>query len=572
MAWVDSRAGILVAAGDVPPLFAVLAAILVAVVAVSLALVKFRQSLLIGYFLCGVAVGNSGVLDWLADDGTEQRLAQMADFGVVLLMFTLGLEFSLSELRYLRKAAFGVGAPQMVLCLLVAAGVALVAGLPWPAAVSVGVALAVSSTAVAMKTYEDMGLENSSGARLALGVAIFQDIFIIAFVVIMPVLFTAAASGGALLPSVGALAWKSLAFVALAAALARWIIPRLLQAVARSRSNELFTLTVFGLCVGIAWLGGLLELSLALGAFVAGVAVSESIFRHRILTEVRPLKDLFLTLFFVTVGLVVDVRALGTHWAAVLAVTTAVMVGKGAFIFFVARKFGWSFRGALLGSLGLASSGEFALVLMQKAGRLSPWPDSVDQIMTASIALSMTLVPFAVRGSVKLYPWMQRRGWGAQRTAPPAEARPSERLRALRDHAIVCGYGPVGRALVEALDAAGVPSLVVELNADTVRQLHRGGRPVLFADATHHETWELAGVEHARLVAFTFADAPVASTALPLIRQRRPDIAVLARTKFGSDLKRLEKLGVDVVVNDEAEAAASVVREALAVYEQGRTE
>ena len=298
--------------------------------------------------------------------------------------------------------------------------------------------------------------------------------------------------------------------------------------------------------------------------------MSESIFRHRIHTEVQPLKDLFLTLFFVSVGLLVDLRALAAHWEAVLLVSVGLMAGKLALIAVVGRKLGWSWRAALLAGAGLASAGEFAFVLMQKAAPYQPWSEVWTQVLTASIALTMTVVPMAVKHSQRLGGWMEKRGWtGRKRAKPPADARPSTRLKAMHDHAIVCGYGPVGRALVAALDSEGIPSLVVELNADTVRALHKSGRLVLFADATHHETWELAGVERAQLVAFTFADAPVVSTAIPLVRQRRRDIVVLARVKFAADRARLEALGADIVVNDEAEAGRAIVRNSLAVYEKG---
>ena len=550
-----------------PPHFALLTIILVGVVLVSLMLVRFRQSVLIGYFLCGVAIANSGVLELFGGDTMEVQLAHMADFGVVLLMFTLGLEFSIGELRFLRRAAFGAGPLQMACTLIPVAVFAHLGGLSWPAAITLGVALAVSSTAVGLKVFQDLGIGGSSGARLALGIAIFQDLFIIAFAVLLPLLYSAGRTEGLLVPRVLVLAGKSLLFVGMAAALGRWVIPRLLQSVARSRSRELFTLSVFGMCVGIAFLGGWLELSLALGAFVAGVTVSESIFRHRILTEVRPLKDLFLTLFFVSVGLGVDLNVVAGRWPQVLGLTLALMGGKSVLTAVIARRLGWSWRGSLLAGAALSSAGEFSLVLMQKAAGLAPWPAAAEQVWVASIALSMALVPLAVRQADWIAAWVQRRGWTRPRpTADPA-AKPSERLRILADHAIVCGYGPVGERVVAALDEIGVPSVVVELNADTVRTLHRAGRPVLFADATHHETWELAGVERARLVAFTFADAPVVAAALPLVRERRRDIIILARTKFAADVARLRQLGVDGVVNDEAEAGSSLVRESLAAYE-----
>lgn len=558
----------LFAAAEVPPVFALLAIILIAVVAVSLLLVKFQRSLLIGYFLCGVLVANSGVLALYGGAAMEERIAQLADFGVTLLMFTLGLEFSLGELRYLRRAAFFGGPLQLALTVPLGLGLGLVVGLPWAGAVTLGLAFAISSTAVGLKSLDDIGLGGSSGARFALGVAIFQDLVVIGFAVLLPVLYSAGQGHGLVLPAMAKLVGKGLLFVALAAVLGRWVIPRLLAGVARTRNGELFTLTVFGLCVGIAFLGGALELSLALGAFVAGVTVSESIFRHRILTEVRPLKDLFLSLFFVSVGLAIELPLVAGHWWKIGLLTAGLLVAKGTIVLWVARRLGWPLRAAVVAALGLASGSEFSLLLLHKADRLQALPHVSGQVWLASIALSMALVPLLLRHADGLTAWLNRLGLGEVRAELPPEAKPSERVKALSDHAIVCGYGPVGQRLTESLDAIGVPSLVVELNADTVRVLHRAGRPVLFADATHHETWSLAGVERARMVAFTFSDSPVVAAALPLLRERRRDVIVLARAKFGSDVARLEKLGVDAVIHDEGVAAEAVVTAAHRIYDR----
>jgi CPA2 family monovalent cation:H+ antiporter-2 len=556
------------AAAEVPPVFALLAIILIVVVGVSLMLARVQQSLLIGYFVCGVVVANSGVLAEYGGEAMEARIAQLADFGVTLLMFTLGLEFSLGEVRYLRRAAFGAGPLQVLLTLPVGVGLGLAAGVPWAGAVTLGVACAISSTAVGLKSLDDMGLGGSPGARFALGVAIFQDLVVIAFAVLLPVLYSAGRGEDVVVPAMLALAGKGLLFVGLAAVLGRWVIPRLLAGVARTRNGELFTLTVFGLCVGIAFLGGVLELSLALGAFVAGVTVSESIFRHRIMTEVRPLKDLFLSLFFVSVGLSIDLRLVAGLWWKIGLLTAGLLVVKSVVVVGVARRLGWPLRASVLAGLALASGSEFSLLLLHKADRLRAWPAVAGQVWLAAIALSMALVPVLLRHADRVVGWLERLGFGAARAEPPAEAKASERVKALRDHAIICGYGPVGRRLVEALDELGVASLVVELNADTVRTLHRSGRPVLFADATHHETWSLAGVENARLVAFTFSDSPVVATALPMLRERRGDVTVLARAKFGSDVTRLEKFGVDAVIHDEGVAAEAVVEAARGIYER----
>ncbi len=560
-----------IAVSSVPPLFALLAMMLVGVVVVSLLLIRMRQSLLVGYFLCGVFIANSGLLEMLGHSAEmEHRIAQMADFGVILLLFTLGLEFSLGELKYLRRFAFAGGSAQMLVCALPVMAVAWWFELPWAQVVVLGVALALSSTAVSFKTLQDMGLMANPGARFSVGIAIFQDLFVIAFFLFLPLLFQSegAAGNGMLLPAIALLMGKGLLFVALAAGLARFVFPNVLHAVARSRSRELFTLTVFGLCVGVAFLGGMLELSLALGAFVAGVAVSDSIYRHRILSDVMPLKDLFLTLFFVSVGLMIDLRVAASLWHLIIMATATLMLSKATAITLVGRALHLRTRPALLGAFSLAGAGEFGLVLMQRAGELQPWPAAVEQIVLASTALSMGLVPLLMRAADPAADFFKRIGWSGKAAIPPADAKPKDRLKALEDHAIVCGYGPVGQRLVEALDQAGVPNVIVDLNADTVRRLHKEGRQVLFADATHHETWELAGVERARLVAFTFPDTATTTAALHILHEKNRELVILARAKFAPDAETLRANGVHAVIHDEVESGRAVVREALGIFDR----
>jgi CPA2 family monovalent cation:H+ antiporter-2 len=559
---------LLLAATPIPPLFGLLAIMLVGIVVVSLVLIRIRQSLLIGYFLCGVFIANSGILEGMGTAETETRISQMAEFGVILLLFTLGLEFSLSELKFLRRLAFVGGSTQMALCALPVVVGAWWFGMGISQSMVLGVALALSSTAISLKTFQDMELGGSPGARLAIGIAIFQDLFVILFFLFLPVLFSAGSTNSVgLMPTLLGITGKGLLFVGVALALAHWVIPRLLHAVADTRSRELFTLTVVGLCVGLAYLGGLLELSLALGAFVAGLAVSDSIYRHRILADVMPLKDLFLTLFFVSVGLMIDLRIAMVWWSQIILVTVGLMLVKGTLITFIARGLGLRTRPSLLGALSLSGAGEFGLVLMQRAGELEPWPVAVQQVVLASTALSMGLIPAAMKLADPLADVLKRMGLTSKSATLPADIKPSARLKALEDHAIVCGYGPVGQRLVAALDDSGISNVIVDLNAETVRRLHKAGRQVLFADAAHSETWDLAGLERARLVAFTFPDTATSLAALDFLHQKNREITIIARAKFASEAEALLAKGVHTVIHDEAESGRALVREALHVYE-----
>ncbi|MFO1486038.1 MAG: cation:proton antiporter [Verrucomicrobiaceae bacterium] len=547
------------AATTLPPLFALLALMLAGVVLVSLLLLRLQQSMLAGYFLCGVVIANSGVLELLGGGTSQNGVAQMAEFGVVLLMFTLGLEFSLGELRFLRRLAFVGGGWQMALCMLVAATGAMLLDFSWQGAVLLAVALAMSSTAVSLKSFQDLGLEASPGARMALAVAIFQDLFIIVFFLFLPLLLPQPGNDQAMLGRLVSLVLRGGVFVVLAGVAARWIIPWLLNAVTRTRSRELFTLTVIGCCVGLAFVGGLLGLGLALGAFIAGLAVSESIFKHRILADVMPLKDLFLTLFFVSVGLMIDLKAAAALWLPIFSLTVALMIFKACTVTSIARGLGLAHRQALMAGLGLCSAGEFSLVLLQNAGAARLWSTDTQQTLLAASALSMGLLPALLKLGPPLGDWLVKRGWGRSKPVNLDALSLRQRITEISGHAIICGHGPVGEKLNKALLDSGVRTLVVELNAETVRKLQRQGQAVLFADACHEETWELTQLKHARLVALTFPDATLNVQALAIVRSQRPDIAVLARARFSSDVERLKRLGATQVVNDEVEAGRAIV-------------
>lgn len=547
-------------------MFSLLALMLVGAVFVSLGLLRLRQSLLVGYFLCGLAIANFGLLDVIAGEGAHGAIATMSEVGIMLLLFTIGMEFSLAELKNLRSYAFIGGGLQVALT-LGAAGVtaAVFFNLGWQQALVVAVACALSSTAISVKLYHDMGVSASTGARFALGIAIFQDLCVIAFLVLLPALFHAGGGDVSLAEALLATAGKGCAFIAVAVFLARFLIPRVLLAVARSRSRELFTITVAGVCIGVAFLAAMMGLSLALGAFVAGLAVSECIFKHRILSEVAPLKDLFLTIFFISVGLGVDLTAVMAHWPLVLGVCAGLIVFKAALVTAIGRWLRLSWRAAVTAGIGLCSAGEFSLVLLSKTASMTDWPGGLSQALIAAMAVSMASVPALMSFSGPLAEFLDRR-FPERRPHLAPDARPSLKVRALTGHAVICGYGPVGRTLSAALDAEGVPVLVIDLNADTIHSLLDAGTPALFADARQPEVWDLAGLAAARLVAFTFPATPEIATAIGCVRERNPAIPVLARAKFSREAAAIRNAGADIVILDEEECSRAVVEGALRVF------
>jgi CPA2 family monovalent cation:H+ antiporter-2 len=322
--------------------------------------------------------------------------------------------------------------------------------------------------------------------------------------------------------------------------------------------------------MGVAFLAALMGLSVVLGAFVAGLAVSECMYKHRILSDVAPIKDLFLTIFFVSVGLGIELAPLWSNWMLVLSVAAGLIIGKCLVVALLARFLGLSWRAASVAGIGLGSAGEFSLVLMGKTSEITSWSADIEQPLLAAMALSMAMVPVLMRFAQPLGQWLESRCPNFLRLRPKLDSQPRGSVD-LSDHAIVCGYGPVGQALVQALSAQGVSSLVVDLNASTIRDLQSAGQAALFADAAQREVWDLCGVERAKLVAFTFPATPAVETALGYVREKNPAIAVMARTKFRPEAERLADVGADIVVLDEQESGRALIKRALGVLHLDHT-
>lgn len=280
-----------------------------------------------------------------------------------------------------------------------------------------------------------------------------------------------------------------------------------------------------------------------------------------------PFKDLFLAIFFVSVGLLIDLRVVAGDWLWILAGSAAILVIKGAIVFGVLRLIRLPGRPSLLAAASLASTGEFTLVLIGKAGGYRPFDPATEQMLLVCTAVTMGVVPSLMRAAAPFGRWLEHKGILAAHKPLPEKLHSSKALKEIADHAIICGYGPVGRALNEALRRCGVTTLVLELNSDTVRALKAEGQPVLFADSTHPEALDLAGIARARLVAFTFPAVDSTCAAVPQVRERNPGICIFGRAKFSDEVARLRALDVQVI-HDERETAVAMVRAAISSYDR----
>ena len=549
---------------NVAPLFAVFAVILVFSVLVALLLVKAKQSLLVGYFICGIVMANSGLIDHvLLHEDSAAVIHLMAEIGVILLMFTLGVEFPLKEIRYIWRSTFFGGAMQMIVTSAILFGLGMAFGLPAAPTFVVAVALALSSTAVSLKSFQDLGLSNHPGARMSLSIALFQDMFVILFILLLPSILMGGGHG--IISAVALALGKGLLFMGVAWLLGIYLIPRLLDAVAKTRSRELFTLTVIGLCASIAYAGSAMQLGLALGAFAAGLIVSGSIYSHRILSDILPFKDLLLTVFFVSVGLLIDLRVVLDNWLWVILGVSSILVIKSLVVFSVGKSLKLPAGAAMLSAASLASSGEFSIILLAHANSISPFPSQASQILLICTGISMGLIPSLMRAAPKLHIFLERKGVCKKHQRPHGPFSRKNCMLELDDHAIIFGYGPVGEALNQALKQHNIPTIVVDLNAQTIQKLYKDNQPALFADATHHEILELAKVKQARFLAYTFPHIDVSIKSLKMVRLYHPEAKIFARAKFASEVKLLEELGVQTI-HDEKESGRAMVNLALSAY------
>lgn len=542
-----------------PPFFTLLTVVFMGIIAIALVLAHFRQSLLAGYFICGVILANCGILDHIPN--SDVSIQALSEVGIILLMFTLGLEFSIDELRHLRKTALVGGGVQMFICTAAfGLGLHYATGMDMSHSLTVGAIMGLSSTAVALKSFQEFGLSGTSGARMAIGIALFQDIAAIMLVAIMPQIFAAAPSSWETALNIGMAVLRGLVFLGAAWLIGHYLLPRIMLAVARTKSRELFTLMVFAICSGIAMLASLLGLSIALGAFTAGLFVSSSYYSHRVLSEVLPFKDLFLTIFFVSAGLLIDIDDLWEHLGHVATFAAFVLAIK-----FVACIVAASFlkipgRMGIMASTALTNVGEFSLVLIPFMQEITPIPALVTTNVYAIAAVSMGMTPLLMKAARKLTPLLVRiPGLKTKRERLSVETMIT-RVEGIKDHAIICGYGPVGRRLHESLAQYGVPCIIIDLNADTVKALLNDGHLAFLGDIQHQITMDLAGIRTARLIAFTFPDPTPALSTYMQIKGANANITVVARAKFRSEVALLHHAGITNVIHDEMETGAAAVR------------
>ena len=520
---------------------------------------------LVAYLAVGVALGPHAA--GLARD--DEVVHGLGEIGVVFLMFSLGLEFSLEKLGPMRRMVLGLGGAQVVTTILVvlllylilsqSAEIAIMgAAIDWRAALTIGGALAMSSTALVIKLLaERRELETEHGRRV-FSVLLFQDLAVIPLLILVPAL----ASGGDWASALGLALLKAVVLLVLLLRFGPWLMRRWFNLVARQRSHELFTLNVLLATLLFAWLTKQAGLSMELGAFVAGMLIAETEFRYQVEEDIKPFRDVLLGLFFVAIGMQLDLRVVLDAWPRVLLYLTLPLLVKFALVAALVRGFRGAAGTAIRTGVWLAQAGEFGFVLLNQGGQLGVIPAVVLQPILAAMLLSLMLSPLLIEQAGRLalrlsgQEWLQR-SLQLQRIASRSLAR--------EQHVIICGFGRCGQSMAHVLETEKVPYMALDLDPDRVRTAAESGESVVFGDSSRRETLQAAGLHRARALAITFDDTATALKILSLLRQLAPELPVLVRTSHEADIERLRNAGAAEVVPEIVEGSLMLASHALAL-------
>jgi CPA2 family monovalent cation:H+ antiporter-2 len=546
-----------------PPLFADLLIILMFSVPVAFACLRLKLPLLVGLMLTGIVIGPYG----LGLIKELEAIEILAEIGVMLLLFTIGLEFSLHRLREMKRLVLVGGGLQVALTIAAVTLVAVLFGRGFNQALFFGFLVTLSSTAIVLKSYAERKEVDAPHGRAGVGILLFQDISIVLMMLLVPVL------GGKDAASFGAVAAKlggSLVGLIVIIAAAWFLVPVMLKQIVRLKSPEVLLLLVVLLCLGISFVTAQFGLSLALGAFIAGMVLAESDFSHQVTADILPFRDVFNSIFFVSIGMLLSFSALVENAFTVFLWVVFLVVGKALIVWAVIQFLGFPQRVAAMTALGLAQIGEFSFVLA-KAGRVVDLlPDSDYQSFLGASIISMIITPFMIAAAPRF-------GYFVQRVVPDKkgsediESDPEEDLHitstgGLNNHVIIVGYGLNGRNLARVLRAVTVSYTILELDAEVVREAKEKGEKINFGDATRREVLHHAAIENANALVLAMSDPQAARRTVNQARELNPKIYIVVRTRYTSEITELLKAGADEVIPEEFETSIEIFSRVLLRY------
>ena len=517
----------------------------------------------LAYLTAGVVLGPNALS--LASHSTSNIIHHLAEFGVVFLMFVIGLEFNLPKLRSMRRHVFVLGGAQTIFTMLAVSGLALALmqwlpaslKLNWQSALVLGGALAMSSTAIIIKMLQDRGELATEQGKRSLGVLLFQDLAVVPLLVVIPALDSPPEAMAKELALAGL---KAAAIIALLLTGGQRIMRWWLTLVARRKSDELFVLNILLTTLGLAWLTQMAGLSMALGAFIAGMLIAETPYRHQVETDIRPFYDVLLGLFFITIGMMLDWRLVLERPEFILVLLGLSLLLKLGVVFVILRLLGDKAGVALRTGLYLAQAGEFGFVLLNLAEKQDLLSPQLLNPLLASMVVSMMLAPLLITQAERIVHWVLRNEWMQQSLEFTDIARQS---LAAQEHVLICGFGRCGQNMARLLEQQGMHYVALDLDPDRVQRAQQAGHNVVFGDAARTQVLQAAGLAKAKAVAITYLETPSALKVLAAVRTLRPDLPVVVRTADDSTLDVLQQAGATEVVPEAIEGSLLLAVHAL---------
>ena len=514
---------------------------------------------ILGYLAIGVLIGPHAL--GLANDSATVKY--LAEFGVVFLMFSIGLEFNLHKLRAMRTIVFGLGGSQVILTMLLAVPASLLMNwiypISWQAAIALGGALAMSSTAIVTKLISERSEIETEHGRNIIGILLFQDLAVVFLLILLPSL---GKNPGDLFLALTAASIKITVALVLIFVIGQTLMSRWFGLVAKLRSQELFMLNLLLIVLGMAGLTEHFGLSLALGAFLAGMLIAETPYRHQVEEDVKPFKDVLLGLFFITVGMLLDFEVIHQQWMLVSILLIGPLIFKFGLIALLSRAFGSSPGISIRTGLCLAQAGEFGFVLLNQIDGLDLIDPALSQAVLAAMLLSMFGAPFLIQYSDRIAMRFSSNEWLLQSLALTRVAAKSVRTE---NHVVICGFGRSGQSLARMLDQEKIPYIALDMDPDRVKEAAAAGDNVVYGDASRENYLVAAGLSRAKAVVITYADTPASFKVLHQVEHLRPGMTVLVRTKDDADLAKLQAAGATEVVPELIEGSLMMASHVLLI-------
>jgi CPA2 family monovalent cation:H+ antiporter-2 len=523
---------------------------------------KLKVPSIVGFLIAGAVLGPHGL--GFVQEVREVEL--LAEVGVILLLFTIGLEISLKNLKRIRSAVLGGGFSQVLLTLLVTAAIAYPFLGKLNQSIFTGFLVALSSTAIIMKMLLDRAEMDSPHGRLSIGILIFQDLCVVPLMLLIPILADNQGSFPGLLWTMV----KSATILFLVIFSARWLVPNILHQIVHTRSRELFVITVILLCLGTALLTSELGLSLALGAFLAGLVISESEYAYQAISDILPFKDSFNGLFFISVGMLMDLRFLSQNPLLILFAVIFILLLKTSTGFFSVYLLGHPLRVSLQTGLQLAQIGEFSFILAMAGKSAGLITESLYQLFLSSSVLTMLLTPLIVQLSPNISIWISSKRLlerlDRMRKRGEREGLPSKR----EGHVIIVGFGLNGRNLAEVLREASVPYVALELNNYAVLEMKKKGEPIFYGDGTSLEILHKLGIDAARLLVIVISDPASTRRIVQIARKSNSRLYIIVRTRYLTEVDDLIQLGANEVIPEEFETSIEIFARVLHQFQAPR--